>query len=63
MPKIRHTPKASRIGTITGAFGLSTMNLAATTPATAHRGPTDKSMPPVRMTNVMPSARMPLTQT
>jgi hypothetical protein len=50
------------MGTISGKAGLEANN-AATTPATATIDPTDKSMPPVMMTNVTPKAKRALMET
>lgn len=42
---------------------MFTMRPADSVPTSAMTAPTDRSMPPVRMTKVMPTARMPTTET
>src|SRR5471030_122030 len=54
-------PSASAPATATSAFTSSPTIEAATAPVSASKEPTDKSIPDVRITSVMPTAIMALT--
>ena len=56
-PMVAPTAKATRTtqGSAAPAFTMP----AASAPATARIEPTERSMPPVRMTNVIPTAMIP----
>ena len=61
-PKTKPAKSPPKMGTITGKSGFEA-NKAATTPATATIDPTDKSIPPVIITNVTPNAKRAFIET
>ncbi|SVK47253.1 Uncharacterised protein [Acinetobacter baumannii] len=56
-------PTASAATIASGMGTAASINPAATEPASAITGPTERSMPPVRMAQVMPTAMMALIDT
>src|SRR5476649_739966 len=55
-------PTANAAATATSAFTSSPTTDAATAPVSARSEPTDRSIPDVRITSVMPTAIMALTE-
>ena len=52
-------PRAITAGIVTASGQPASSMIAITTAVSASSEPTDRSMPPVRITNVIPTARTP----